>query len=41
MKKLLKENNNKMEIAEEIKSNKKIADVLGNRLANKKRFPPC
>lgn len=39
--KLLKENDNKMEISEEIHSNKKIANILGNRLANKRRFPPC
>lgn len=41
MKKLLKENENKMEIAEEIKSSKKLSEVLAGRLANKKRFPPC
>ncbi|WP_158534736.1 hypothetical protein [Romboutsia maritimum] len=39
--KLLKENNTKEEIANEIHSNKKIADVLGDRLAKKKHFPPC
>ncbi|MGL5753275.1 MAG: hypothetical protein ACRCXT_22215 [Paraclostridium sp.] len=39
--KLLKENNSKEEIAEEISTNKKISDVLGDRLANKKFFPPC
>ena len=39
--KLLKENENKEEIAEEIYSNRKIADVLGDRLAKKKHFPPC
>lgn len=41
VKKLLKENSNKEEIAQEISTNKKIADVLGDRLANKKFFPPC
>ncbi|MGL5311995.1 MAG: hypothetical protein ACRC92_01995 [Peptostreptococcaceae bacterium] len=41
MKKLLKENNTKMEIAKEIQSNKKIADIVGERLAKKKHFPPC
>lgn len=41
VKNLLKKNTNKEEIAEEISSNKKIADILGNRLANKKFFPPC
>lgn len=41
MKKLLKENNTKMEIAKEIQSNKKIADIVGERLAKKKYFPPC
>lgn len=38
---LLKENNNKMEIAKEVASNKKVADILGDRLAKKKYFPPC
>lgn len=41
IKELLRKNNNKEEIAEEIAHNKKIADVLGNRLANKNFFPPC
>lgn len=39
--KLLKENNTKMEIAKEVASNKKVAEILGNRLAKKKYFPPC
>lgn len=39
--KLLKENNTRMEIAKEIASNKKVADILGDRLAKKKHFPPC
>ena len=33
MKKLLKENSTKMEIAKEIQSNKKIAEIVGDRLA--------
>lgn len=41
IKDLLRENQNKEEIAEEISHNKKIADILGNRLANKNFFPPC
>ena len=41
MKKLLKENETKMEIAKEIQSNKKISDIVGDRLSQKKRFPPC
>lgn len=41
IKKLLKENENKMEIAKEITSNKKVADILENRLARQRRFPPC
>lgn len=41
IKKLLKENDNKMEIAKEISTNKKVAEVLGDRLARKRRFPPC
>ncbi|CEQ16869.1 hypothetical protein [Paraclostridium sordellii] len=41
VKKLLKQNNNKEEIANEISQNKKIADILGNRLSNKNYFPPC
>ena len=41
MKKLLKENANKMEIAKEIQSNKKISDIVGDRLSKKHRFPPC
>jgi len=39
--KLLKENSNKMEIAKEIQSNKKIAEIVGDRLARKRHFPPC
>ena len=31
----------KEEIANEISQNKKIADILGNRLASKNFFPPC
>lgn len=41
MKKLLKENTTKMEIGKEIHSNKKISDIVGERLSSKKRFPPC
>lgn len=41
IKKLLKEDNTKMEIAEEVYSNKKVSDILGDRLARQKRFPPC
>lgn len=41
MKKLLKENDTRMEIAHEISTNKKVADVLGDRLARKRRYPPC
>jgi prophage antirepressor-like protein len=41
IKELLKENNNTEEIASEISQNKKIADILGNRLASKNFFPPC
>ena len=41
MKKLLKENRTKMEIAKEIQSNKKIAEIVGDRLARKRHFPPC
>ena len=39
--KILKENSNKMEIAKEIQSNKKISEIVGNRLASKRHFPPC
>ena len=39
--KILRENNTKEEIAEEISTNKKVADILGDRLSNKKFFPPC
>ena len=39
--KLLKENSNKMEIAKEIQSNKKISEIIGDRLARKRHFPPC
>jgi len=39
--KLLKENSNKMEIAKEIQSNKTIAEIVGDRLARKRHFPPC
>lgn len=41
IKKLLKENSTKMEIAKEIQSNKKIAEIVGDRLARKRHFPPC
>lgn len=41
IKKLLKENNTRMEIAKEIQTNKKVADILGDRLARQRRFPPC
>ena len=41
IKKLLKENSNKMEIAKEIHSNKKVADIIGDRLSRKRHFPPC
>ena len=41
MNKILKENSNKMEIAKEIQSNKKISEIVGNRLARKRHFPPC
>ena len=41
IKKLLKEHDNKMEIAKEVSTNKKVAEVLGDRLARKRRFPPC
>ena len=39
--KLLKENSTKMEIAKEIQSNKKISEIVGDRLARKRHFPPC
>lgn len=39
--KLLKDNATKMEIAKEIQSNKKIAEIVGDRLARKRHFPPC
>ena len=39
--KLLKENSTKMEIAKEIQSNKKISEIIGDRLARKRHFPPC
>jgi len=39
--KLLKENSTKMEIAKEIQSNKKISEIVGDRLAGKRHFPPC
>lgn len=39
--KLLKDNSTKMEIAKEIQSNKKIAEIVGDRLARKRHFPPC
>ena len=38
--KLLKENSTKMEIAKEIQSNKKISEIVGDRLARKRHFPP-
>ena len=41
MKKLFRDNTTKMEIAKEIQSNKKISDIVGERLAKKKYFPPC
>ncbi len=41
IKNLLKENSTKMEIAKEIQSNKKIAEIVGDRLARKRHFPPC
>lgn len=41
IKKLLKENNDRMEIAKEITGNKKVAEILGDRLARQRRFPPC
>lgn len=41
IKKLLKENDTKMEVAKEIQSNKKISDIVGDRLAKQKHFPPC
>ena len=41
IKKLLKENDTKMEVAKEIQSNRKISDIVGDRLAKQKHFPPC
>ncbi|MEG1132473.1 MAG: hypothetical protein RRZ84_02630 [Romboutsia sp.] len=41
IKKLLRKNDTKMEIAKEISSNKKVAEILGDRLAKRKNFPPC
>lgn len=41
IKELLKENDGQVEIASEISTNKKVADVLGDRLARKRHFPPC
>ncbi len=41
IKKLLKENDTKMEVAKEIQSNKKISDIVGDKLAKQKHFPPC
>lgn len=41
IKKLLKENKTKLEIAKEIASNKKVADILGDRLSRQRRYPPC
>ena len=41
MKELLRENHSPMEIAEEISSNKKIADIVGDRLSKHRRFPTC
>lgn len=41
IKKLLKENDTKMEIAKEIASNKKVSDILGDRLSRQRRYPPC
>lgn len=39
--KLLTDNSTKMEIAKEIQSNKKISEIVGDRLAKRKYFPPC
>lgn len=41
IKKLLKENNTKMEIAKEVCPSKKVSDILGDRLSKQRRFPPC
>ncbi len=41
IKELLKENDGQVEIANEISTNKKVSDVLGDRLARKRHFPPC
>ena len=41
MNKLLKDNSSKMEIAKEIQSNKEISEIVGDRLARKRHFPPC
>lgn len=41
MDKLLKENKTRMEIAKEISTNKKISDIVGERLSKKHHFPPC
>ena len=39
--KMLRECKNRAEIAEEISTNSKISNIVGERLASKKRFPPC
>ena len=39
--KLLKENSTRMEIAKEIQSYKKISEIIADRLARKRHFPPC
>ncbi|MBQ3422008.1 MAG: hypothetical protein IJH34_10130 [Romboutsia sp.] len=42
IKEALKENQERMEIAKELNhSRKTISDVLGERLAKTRRFPPC
>ena len=41
MNKLLKDNSSKMEIAKEIQSNKKISEIVVDRLARKRHFHPC
>ena len=37
----IKDNDPEMEIAKEIHSNKKVADIIGDRLSRKRHFPPC
>ena len=41
MNKLLKDNSSKMEIAKEIQSNNNISEIVVDRLARKRHFPPC